>query len=644
MTILNETCLVLVDDNAVYDPAVHTVGGLKHRLPKLTWRDEDSFWQLNVTVLNVLGGFFMPKGKLRCFFSEKSAGVWKLRFDGRMKIAPFGTSGFLIDLEFQARPKIIHVDVGTGQQLIQDQDTVARRVLCGETVAFDSTVGAYGTKYVRGGAHETDPWFLFTPLEKILPFDTRKAEEILSAETTKLHWPRLGGDPVAVDTVFGNGTTIDLGARFVAGSFKFQDIQTPITRVDVTMKAAWDQKILRIARIEQASQDTDAIIGTLSGGDWSNFPRPGTKVGDWTVTRSSVQQVPPSNGATGYSVAYNLATSANGSMDASAGPSITRSFQRFFFDFDLELQGIQTIKRTETLKFSVFWGGQIAAGFEGETSKIDLTCDNLRYDNFYPSFTPGVFIGAGGIVRFDGLLWQATQAHVMGSSVYAEIDYWQVVLVDQSPIGSPEAGVFFSAPAQITASKNDGGVAIVNRNPIPAVSGIRYALNQAIARIADSVRIPSTFDVPWEFVQDITGQELISVTPADMNGKKVVGKVTSISVDVHKGIATIGMASNPGTGGANPSVSQPQYGAGLVPYAGIISFDGVNDYLQQEAYLSSLAQPISVNVQQAIESMKTGYSLRMTPISNESSIDRQIYGGQYHWYGPQQIDLGTDDA
>lgn len=599
---LGRIFIALVAEGEVFDPVAHRRNDLDLVDARARWAEKD-FWSVECDVAHD-GGVFKLGGKTRVFISEEVDGVLKLSFIGRIEGWPIGPAGKVVSLTVMCKP----VDA--------------------EAMEIAALAGI-----------NDDPWWLFSD-----PTDKRTSDVALAGRAGILHWGRGDLPPVVTDMLVGQGL-IDVGANFIEGSLEFEQPAQPIQRVDVTIKAEWVQSLPLVIDLAQALGG-DGFFGTISSPDWGEFPKAGEKIGDWTVIRSAVARRNPPGSTSEFSRVFNGYAKANRSLDAGKAtvPTALR-FQRMFFDVDLVATSVISANRRETLTFSLVWGGQRIAGYQGTTETIELECRNLRRDivsGEAPAWQSGVGYGAGTRVQFDGAVWVCTAAHQSGSSLYAHFGAWDPLLFDYSPSGGQAPALFFGAPIVLSGTTPSGHAQQVFRNPTPGYHAVKFALGQARAKLISGVRIiRASFEVPWEDVRTITGRERIRIADPAIPGSAMVGKVVAVEAELIRGVARITIAAAPGNGGFEPIPSAPQYAAQGLFTQGIVSSAIVNPYQVQEQILAGYEAPGQYDLVAVAEGLRTSFNIALSPTSGQADMDRTIGMGTFTYDSDRMVDLSA---
>lgn len=593
---LGRIFIALVNEGEAFSPSAHARTDFDVVEYRLRWAEGD-FWSVECEIINPTGGVFRPGSKRRVHISEEVNGVVSHVFTGRIEGWPIGPAGKTVTLVVMGRP-----------------------------------VNAAAQEAAALATVNDDPWYIFTD-----PAAPRTSDTVLAARSALLHWGRQDAMPSLVDLIHGNGL-IDIGQGFIEGSLQFDQPAQPIGRVDVTVKAEWLQAVP--VKVDLAAAlGQDGYFGTISAPDWREFPRPGDKIGDWSVIRSAASPRNPPNGVSNYSGEFEGSAGLNRSLDvsASAAPTTVR-FRRMFFDIDLVAVSMLTANRRETLTFSLIWTGQSIAGYQGTTETIELQCRDLRRDDNVPEWASGVAINQGQAVSYDGALWLCIEPHISSTSLYADFDKWDSLLFDYSPSGGQLMGLFFGAPAVLSQQGLSGGIQTVTRNPPPNLFALRYAMGQARAKLISGIRIiRASFEVPWEDVRTITGRERIRIADPSIPGGEMVGKVVEVSAELVRGVARITIAAAPGNGGFEPVIGIPSYPFPGPNTQGILAASIVGNYQQQE---NAIAQAGFGNDLAALaESMATTFDIELAPTSGQADFDVSINMGTYGFDTATMIDL-----
>lgn len=609
---LGNIFIALVDEGEIFDPIVHARHDFDLVNARPRWAETD-FWSIECEVVTPTGGVFSPGGRRRVFISEVVAGVVRLSFIGRIEGWPIGPAGRTVTLTVMCKPGITYNDQG---QVVSSAEQIEIAALAGIN---------------------DDPWWLFSD-----PTDKRTADLVLASRSALLHWSRSDLPPVLVDLIQGSGL-IDIGSGFVEGSLEFEQPAQPISRVDVTIKAEWQQSFPVVANLANALGN-EGYFGTISTPDWSDFPKVGESIGDWTVIQSSVSARNPPAGVNQLSRVFTGVAGGNRSLDAAKARTPTQlRFRRMFFDVDLLVTSVLTANRRETVTFSLMWEGQRIAGYQGTTETVELECRNLRRDLSSaapPAWTAGVAVAAGQRCEFDGAVWVCTAPHVTGASLYSDFANWAPLLLDYSPSGGPAMGVFFGAPQQLTVTTPQGNIQTVLRIPTPGARALLYGMLQARAKLISGVRIiRASFDVPWEDVRTITGRERVRIADESIPGGSMIGKVVAIDADLVRGVARIKIAAAPGTQPIEPAIFPPIYAVRPLTTMGIVAASVDNPYNVQEQLLAQFELPAQYDLARMAEQMQTSFTLEMAPTSSTPDFDVTLNLGAYPFSTDRMVDL-----
>ena len=587
MTSLGNIYIALVEDDEVFDPIVHARTDFLLVNVNVRWAEKD-FWAVECEIEAPEGKLIPSNGRTRVFISEVVNGVVTHSFTGRIDGWPIGPVGRTVTLNIMCKPKNA------------------------EAVEIAALAGI-----------NDDPWWLYSDRE-----DKRTADVVLGARSALLHWGRDEAEPALVDLLQGNGF-IDIGDTFIEGSLEFEKPAQPLTKVEVTIKAEWQQSLPLVVDLAAALGD-NGYFGTLSSPDWGSFPKRGENIGDWSVFRSSVAPRNPPPETADVSRVFEGAASRSKRLDAAeTAPSVQMAFRRLFFDLDLLATSILSANRRETLTFTLNWAGQKITGYEGTTEPLELECRNMRRDVLSgedPEWQSGVGVLAGQRAKFDGASWICNTPHVTGSSLYADFDKWDPLLFDFSPSGGMAPGIFFGAPAILAGNAPSGEFQQILRNPTPGYHAIRYALLQARAMMVSGMRIiRASFDVAWEDVHTITGRERVRISGDTVPGGQMIGKVVAVEADFIRGVARITIASAPGRGGYEPVAYVPNYAVPGLFTPGILAASVINSYEEQEAQLAAFEYPGNYDLPAVLEGpLRTGFAIELAPTSGIPDLDVTI--------------------
>ncbi|MBB5700016.1 hypothetical protein [Sphingomonas yantingensis] len=609
---LGNIFIALVDEADVFDPVLHARNDFDLVDARPRWTETD-FWSIECEVVTTPGGVFSPGGRRKVFISEMVAGVVQLSFIGRIEGWPIGPAGRTVTLTVMCKPALTYTEQG---QVASSAEQIEIAALAGIN---------------------DDPWWLFSD-----PTDKRTADLVLASRSALLHWGRSDLPPVLVDLIEGSGF-IDIGSGFVEGSLEFEQPAQPISRVDVTIKAEWQQSFPVVANLANALGN-EGYFGTISSPDWGDFPKVGESIGDWTVIQSSVEPRSPPAGVNELSRVFTGVAGGNRSLDAAKARTPTQlRFRRMFFDVDLLATTVLTANRRESVTFSLVWEGQEIAGYQGTTETVELECRNLRRDlvsGTPPAWVAGVAVGAGQRCEFDGAIWVCTAAHITGASLYSDFGKWAPLLLDYSPSGGPAMGIFFGATQQLTVTTPQGNIQTVTRSPTPGVRAIRYGMLQARAKLISGVRIiRASFDVPWEDVRTITGRERMRIADDSIPGGSMVGKVVAIEADLVRGVARITIAAAPGTQRLEPAIFPPSYAVRPLTTMGIVAASVDKPYNVQEQLLTQYELPAQYDLARMAEQMQTSFTLEMAPTSGTPDFEVTRHLGEYPFSTDRMVDL-----
>lgn len=590
--------IALVDDTEVFDPAIHARADFELGNARPSWSEKD-FWSIECDIVKPQGSIFKG-GKSRVFLSEEVDGQVVHSFTGRIVGWPFGGGAATAKITIRCKPR--------------DAEQVEMQAL----------------------AHiDDDPLRMFSDVS-----DKRTTETVLAARSALLHWGRDESPPVLVDLLEGDGF-IDIGDNFIEGSLTPLEAADYVSKVEVKITAEWQQSLPLVVNIANA-MGAGGSFGTISSDIWDDFPQVGDSIGDWTVVQSAVT---PQGGPADYSREYTGNGKSNRKMQASTDddPSTVR-FRRCFFDIDLVAVSVLAANRRETLTFTLAWGGQEIAGYEGTTEEVTLEVANMRRDFVTgqdPEWVSGVAVAAGQRCVYDGASWICTVAHITGPSLYNDFDKWDPLLVDWSPSGGQAAHAFFGAPQLLSVNTPNGHNQQVVRIPTPGFQAALYGLRQARAKMVDGMRVlQESFDVPWEDVRDITGRERVRIVDPSLPGGEMTGKVVSISADWISGVATITIAAAPGNGGHEPVVAIPVYPVAPLFTQGIIHASITNQYQDQEAALAAYESPADFDLTKVVEQqLGTSFNVILSPTSATPDLDAAVSLGTLSFDTEKMVDL-----
>lgn len=682
------------DDGIPYDPAKHSVNeGLVRSVTVSVTENET--WVAKVNAIN--RGDAMKPGRRRVLFlSYKRNGQYRLLFAGRIRSWPMGLLNQEMTFEAYAYPR--------------DVEAAKRALLAG------SNIDPYG---IMGVGPEP--------------------EAQLGASYALIHWSRFDAPARVVSLLEGDGNTIRLGegftdaggqaipagTGFIAGSMKLEDPSDPITVVECSVTATWDQAVLRRIDVGATRDDDDFGVGDpgirplgtyafSERKDWNAaWFKPGNDLGDWKVSSSSVlmhqlaldaqgnlqwttpaphPEILDGNGVgqfAPYSRQYLADVAANRDMDVAKVGATPVRFIRNFTTFGLQLVGIQTAKRTETVRWRVLWSGQPFAGYDGKVEQLDLKLDDLRGETGYPAWAPGVQYDVGDAVSVQGLVYTAIKAHTSGADTsdsestgeerrsgtfFADYDLWAPQLIDYTPLGGPGWDLFFGQPNEISGPSGTGTLRIV-RDPTPGQRAITFVHRQALARLARESRFTLSFDCPFEFVENIEGSETMYVADPDLPGGEAYGKVIGVSITIGQdgAVASVRLGVHPGGGVVSAPPVMGAYVPLRLPEVGIVSTSVKDDFRQVEAALGAYEYPAvdpgdidganveydaagnpkpakpprGYNLPSIVESFDPAIELTMSPLQGQVQLPISLVpnggngAGIFLWSGPKNIDMGA---
>jgi len=566
--------IAAVDEGEAFDPVTHA----RHDFDAISYTlrkpGESDFWSCDVTVDNPGLGPFRPGAKRRVHISEHcSDGVVRHVFTGRIEGFPIGLKKKQVTLTFMGAPVAMTPAEVLAAGLLTDPRTQAE---------IDALA-----------AINDDPWFLFHDQT-----EKRDSATVLAARYAALNWQRDDTAPVVVDLLEGAGL-IDIGQGFISGSLSFEQMSQPISQVDVKLSAQWEQ-------VELITDDVGNAIGPFfSNDDVANKVKivgVGDKVGEWTIVQSGIEQL-----SAGAQQLFDIVEYGVPAGETTMDMDFTLTLAKNEYRPHIWAIAIGTARRTETITFSLSWGGQPVAAYNGKTDSISLECRNLTGRVHAPPHQPGTQYDMGAIVQVDGMLYQANTAHDAGATIYVDWTDWDPVLINGiDPLGGACAEWFFKAPSIITAQLPpkdvpDGWPAVttqtVARNPDPGFSALAYAWGQARAKLLSGVRIvKASFEVPWEDVHAVTGAERIRIADSDIPGGELTGKLVSVDADLVRGTAKLTIAAAPGAANAFPGAAIPDYGTVMLGGGGIVSINVKNDFDEVFNHALSYYKPASTKV------------------------------------------------
>jgi hypothetical protein len=519
----------------------------------------------------------------------------------------------------------------------------------------------------------------------IMSKEYQTPEKRLSAGLNLIHWSRYGRAPRVVSMI-GGDRIVDVGDNYVLGTMQYSKPNDPLTFVDVEIKAQFRQIELHEVELGYGRDedspgigDKDGIFGTLVWPDWQrSLPELGSKIGDWNVVDVQVRYadtLPAEAGGSRYTQAFAGDVKAN--RDVAVGQdegAVALVFQRNFVQVRLKLVATRNIRRTERLRFRVAWAGQPFADFTGKGDVVRIDCDNLQIDTgTVPEWQPNTFYRAGAQFSYDDFVWLWDEDGVTADEFYKDYDRLTPQPIDFSPMRGPTSPIFFGQPKVMSGVNTpNGGQLIIRYDPTPAETTVAYGYGQAVAKLALSARNFLSFEVPLEYVFDCEGTEVIRVAGPDVKGGVAFGKITEMTLSIGDAgcLAKVTIAPIAGSGVGHVAPVIPPYLPARVPYAGTVSADVVNDFLEQE-YKLSLVQYPAINpgrplrvgelssgevadpndpkgydLSSYVESddMKTKLDVVMSPMRGQ--LDREALivptngaNGVFYYGGPKNIDL-----
>lgn len=436
---------------------------------------------------------------------------------------------------------------------------------------YRATVVARAANYrakSRAVLPNDDPYSLFRDPDA--PLDEATA---LAARASVVHWGR-DMECALVDVVSGSGH-INVGDNYIDGSLSISTADSMISEVLVRLTAEWQENRVFF-------QDFSGRIGTLQDGLASDeiWEAYGSKIGDFTIYQVACDYDPtPAEGT--HTQFYRVDTSKNPAHSLKAPRTATQDksrshllrLPRRFYDYGMKAVAVGNCKRRETMYARLYWAGS-AAGIDGMTETVDLTVGNLDRGGQHPDWRPGFDYAIDVAVDMDGVSWKCIVPHTSENTAdpadpdaeptgdfYSDVEFWTPVENEATPIGGDFQDRFLSSAV--------GGTAV------------RFALNQALAKMRSQSRIFSvSFDVPWTYVRALSGTELVSVAG-------ITGKVTSVDVDLVSGIASVSVKAVPYDGTVDQAVALPSYEPEQLKLRGVSQVTKINPYNVQESVLEA---------------------------------------------------------
>lgn len=514
-----------------------------------------------------------------------------LLFDGYLIGWPVGAAGDQVTLRYEARRS--------------DWETLRR-----QTIAAVSTVPAMLT------------WF----------GDMTDPVEAFDASPAILHWDRATGLPV-MGSIYGTPGFIDLDTNWRRDGLSLDMAGLPLAAVDVVLKAEWDSREFQSISLASTIDAGENGLRTYTPDDLVNdWPKRGDTIADgWTVYRSSVGLVQEG------SLEVYQAVNASRSYEPGDDQPVRMNFRRYDVNPILDVIAGRTIGRTETVTFRMSNAGQAAT--RGDIEKVELTLSGLTRGDVYPEWKPDTDYGFFATVSFAGFVWECGQQHRSTTSLWADLERWNVYLQDGSALGSPAAATFFNSP--------NGRLAI---DHAVLVATTKIAASQRCVEARISCDLVDALHVRCAMAMRLAGDK---IPAGDGSSDGVMtGKVTSYTIRLGSGLAdvdiTLAASAGSGVAGAGHLSLYPAdwasvgYGApdyqvlarNFGPIAVAVSY---GDEAQKTALLAGVSSG-NTDLANLLQDIPTVVEFNSPPNEGgETSIALTVMPSPYQ--GPRQVEL-----
>ncbi len=454
--------VALVDEDEVFDPAVHCRFDLEVERMELGVDSEDEFATVTLDVKPPEGGAYAPGKKVWAYVSyPHENGSLYLLAKGKVDGFPIGSDADSATLVFKCAPS----------------DWEALQLACLQMTKSEP----HWDPVLVAPENRDDPTEILDGQSRVIAFHPASHE-------------------VELHDIFGHGLeVIDFGLEWYDDSLSAELTGPAIKEVEVEVNVGWKQALRGTVFATAAIQSAfGGVPSTLTAEDFQNrWPRVGDGIANangYSVRTSSlIRKYPVGSPAKagpfqGSSDNYQYITDAN--LTAKQPRPVELDIT--YYDHDLSLVWEAEQARREIVKIVIRSGAQDTSLGNGGRQKISLDCQDVTIDETTPDWGASLNYAVGAVVRHGGVNWRRVIAGVSKTSWSDDfttldmstfpptiIQNWEREAADQSPIGG------------------------VNKDRyLPTVRGHRTLLAAAFkgrAFLADSERnVRVTVEVPLE--------------------------------------------------------------------------------------------------------------------------------------------------
>ncbi|MBB4102404.1 hypothetical protein [Allorhizobium borbori] len=634
--------IAMVDEDEVFDPAVHCRFDLEVERIEFGPSSEDEFATFQIDVRPPEGGLANPGKKQWAFFSylHRNGNVYFLA-KGKVDAFPLGGDPESATLLFKCAP-----GDWEAAQLVVLQAT--------------KNEGHYDDVLIASDKRD-DPVELLDGQSRVIAFHP-------ATHAVGLH------------DIFGVGLdVIDFGLEWYDDSLSAEVTAPALEEVEVNVTATWKQMLSGIVfatnAVEEAFED---VVATLTPDDFENrWPRVGDGLANangYSVRSSSLVRTYPAGQPEkagpfqGSSDNYQYITDSN----LTAKEARPVELPIVYYDPDISLSWSAEQTRTERIKIVLRSGAQDTSLGKGGRQVIDLDCQDVTIDDVTPAWKSSTYYSVGAVVRQGSANWRRVSAGM--SAATWGLDFKRVDTTSFPPV------LVQNWEKQELDASPLGGVHLDRY--LTTVRGHRTLLAAAMrgrAVLADSMRaVEITVEVPLDDAIEKglwigkVARFTIPRSRLAIEGDFLEGKVTAyrmtISADDDDHICSITIKCALGSGKATPApagtvstsltgddwdvVALPSVSA-LEPSpmnaGGVIRANVENAVADQIAYIeerdydpaAGRTDDNATDPSKLISDVPTNLSFDLVPLASDDKLllEAEIISA-IPFEGPRQIDLG----
>lgn len=508
-----------------------------------------------------------------------------------------------------------------------------------------------------------DPLFL-APDKSLEP----SIRELLDARDDVLYWSRTTGN-LELSNIFYGKDRVNLFDRFFYDSLSIKVVEAPLAQINMELKIIWRQKAGGETRLDHLIQAAvpDGMISTFTGTDlearwWSEddrLERTGYQIVESRLQKLALKQ-------TGVFKLYPAKSKPLWVSPKKLGESPQQvRLKRNWYRPMLKVKWRYCQKRIEKVFFTLKNNVQNLGYHANRQRTLRIQLQDFGVQERMVEWLADHTHRRGEKIIHDGRLYQCLRTHLAGAYFQQDQANWQDLGIARPSVIPQSRGTFFTT---------DRGV-----------QAVEHALEIARAHLAASTRaVEVSFSCEWQEAVKLTCDHSVTIMDTRLPGHQIEGKVKKIILTADgangKCWANVTVACSVGTahqeripvklqenyaidychpdvmqtGGYQQTLSGLYYQsfADQLPDRGHVfpAFLGasdllrgvevVNDATAQEDYLLQHQYPVSHNLKQNLQQIRTSVKLWLEDLRSLDALEHHIHVQiPFAWAGPKHITL-----